>query len=151
MTPFTQNNLHNCPLDLPLAQAALLKDRILNKHIEPLGITAAQFKILISTIQFGIDTPAGLCRHLSLSSGAMTRMLDRLDQKNLLTRQRHETDRRQFRLILTEKGESLAVRLKQISADTMNELLGVLDPIELTNLERILRKVIEANNSATAL
>ncbi len=64
-----------------LGRAALLKDRIIDTHMEPHGITAAQFKVLIIMAQFGVDSPGELCRHLSLDSGSMTRMLDRLEQK----------------------------------------------------------------------
>ncbi len=56
--------------------------------MEPHGVTAAQFKVLIIIAQFDVDTPAELCRNLSLDSGSMTRMLDRLEQKGLLARQR---------------------------------------------------------------
>ena len=36
----------------------------------------------------------------------MTRMLDRLEQKGFLARQRSEADRRQVQLVLTKKGRS---------------------------------------------
>ena len=75
--------------------------------MEPHGITAAQFKVMIIIAQFGVDTPAELCRHLSLDSGSMTRMLDRLEQKGLLARKRSEQDRRQVQLVLTEDGQRL--------------------------------------------
>ena len=75
------DNFHNCHLGLLLGRAAILKDRIIDTHMEPHGITAAQFKVLIIMAQFGVDTPAELCRNLSLDSGSMTRMLDRLEQK----------------------------------------------------------------------
>jgi hypothetical protein len=81
MKHFTPDDFHNCHLGLLLGRAAMLKDRIIDTHMEPHGITAAQFKVLIIMAQFGVDTPAELCRHLSLDSGSMTRMLDRLEQK----------------------------------------------------------------------
>lgn len=80
MKHFTPENFHNCHLGLLLGRAAILKDRIIDTHMEPHGITAAQFKVLIIMAQFGVDTPAELCRNLSLDSGSMTRMLDRLEQ-----------------------------------------------------------------------
>jgi DNA-binding MarR family transcriptional regulator len=88
MKHFTPDNFHNCQLGLLLGRAAILKDKIIDTHMEPHGITAAQFKVLIIMAQFGVDTPAELCRNLSLDSGSMTRMLDRLEQKGLLGRKR---------------------------------------------------------------
>ena len=122
----------------------MLKDRIIDRHMEPYGITAAQFKVLIIMAQFEVDTPAELCRHLSLDSGAMTRMLDRLEHKNLLVRQRSEADRRQVRLVLTEDGQALADLLPQVGADAMNQLAGAISPQELQSLEQILKKILLA-------
>lgn len=144
MKHFHPDNFQNCTLGLLLGRAAMLKDRIIDRHMEPYGITAAQFKVLIIMAQFAVDIPAELCRHLSLDSGAMTRMLDRLEQKNLLVRQRSEADRRQVRLVLTEDGQALANLLPQIGADAMNQLAGDISPEELQSLERILKKILLA-------
>jgi DNA-binding MarR family transcriptional regulator len=127
-----------------------LKDRVLDKQLVPYGVTSSQFKVLIIVAQFSADTPVELCRHLSLDSGSMTRMLDRLEQKQLIQRTRSATDRRQVQLALTAEGKAITDRLPQIGADAMNELLGVLDPEEVASLERILSKVlIDANDHIT--
>ncbi len=144
MKHFTPDNFQNCHLGLLLGRAALLKDRLLDTHMEPHGITAAQFKVLIIMAQFGVDTPAELCRHLSLDSGSMTRMLDRLEQKDFLARKRCEADRRQVQLVLTVQGQALADRLPQIGAEAMNELAGALSSEELRSLEAILKKILVA-------
>ena len=91
-----------------------------------------------------VDTPAELCRHLSLDSGSMTRMLDRLEQKNLLIRQRSEADRRQVRLVLTDDGLALADELPIIGTNAMNQLAGEISPQELQTLEDILKKILLA-------
>ncbi|MFJ4195915.1 MarR family winged helix-turn-helix transcriptional regulator [Pseudomonas sp. NPDC089534] len=152
MKHFTPDEFKNCHLGLLLGRAALLKDRIIDTHMEPHGITAAQFKVLIIAAQYGVDTPAELCRHLSLDSGSMTRMLDRLEQKGFLIRQRSEDDRRQVRLKLTEQGQQLADLLPQIGADAMNELAGAITPDELVTLQYILKKILlAAGDSITVL
>jgi len=144
MSHFSPEDFHNCHLGLLLGRAALLKDRIIDTHMEPHGITAAQFKVLIIIAQYGVDSPGELCRHLSLDSGSMTRMLDRLEQKGFLARQRCEADRRQVRLVLTEEGQKLADRLPHIGAEAMNELAGAITPAELKTLEQILKKILLA-------
>ena len=144
MKHFTPDNFHNCHLGLLLGRAAILKDRIIDTHMEPHGITAAQFKVLIIMAQFGVDTPAELCRHLSLDSGSMTRMLDRLEQKGLLDRKRSDLDRRQVQLLLTPDGQRLADMLPHIGAQALNQLAGVLEPGELQTLEQILKKILIA-------
>lgn len=131
MKHFTPDNFHNCHLGLLLGRAAILKDRIIDAHMEPHGITAAQFKVLIIMAQFGVDTPAELCRNLSLDSGSMTR-------------KRSELDRRQVQLVLTADGQRLADMLPHIGADALNQLAGALEPGELETLEKILKKILIA-------
>lgn len=74
----------------------------------------------------------------------MTRMLDRLQQKDFLARKRSEGDRRQVRLVLTEEGQKLADRLPYIGANAMNQLAGAITPDELRTLEQILKKILLA-------
>ncbi|MNP29892.1 Transcriptional regulator SlyA [compost metagenome] len=74
----------------------------------------------------------------------MTRMLDRLEQKDLILRRRCPDDRRQVRLALSEEGQKLADQLPQIGAAAMNELVGVLAADELATLENLLSKVLLA-------
>ncbi|MBA1202760.1 MarR family transcriptional regulator [Pseudomonas capeferrum] len=142
MPHFTPENFQSCSIGMLLGRAAIFKDRILDSHLEAYGVTAAQFKVLIIVTLYQVDTPAELCRSLGLDSGSMTRMLDRLEQKGLLRRQRCPQDRRQVRLALTEDGQSLADRLPQVGAAAMNELVGALRPEELQTLEALLAKVL---------
>ncbi|MNF90396.1 Multiple antibiotic resistance protein MarR [compost metagenome] len=144
MQHYTPENFQNCTLGMLLGRAALVKDRIIDSHMQPYGVTAAQFKVLIIVAQYGVDTPAELCRYLSVDSGSMTRMLDRLEQKDLIVRRRCPDDRRQIRLGLSEEGQKLADQLPQIGAAAMNELVGVLAADELATLENLLSKVLLA-------
>jgi len=144
MPHFTPENFQTCTIGMLLGRAALVKDRILDSHLQDFSVTAAQFKVLIIVAQYGVDTPAELCRFLSLDSGSMTRMLDRLEQKELIVRRRCPDDRRQVRLGLSEEGQKLADQLPQIGAAAMNELVGVLAADELATLERLLSKVLLA-------
>ena len=150
MKHFTPENQHSTIMGMLIGRTNSLKDRLLDQQLLPYDITSAQFKVLIIVAQLKSDTPAELCRHLSLDSGSMTRMLDRLEQKQLLERTRSATDRRQVQLALTAAGKAIADRLPQIGADAMNELLKVLDAEEVAHLERILSKLlIDANDPMT--
>jgi len=145
MPHFTPETFHSSLLGMLLGRTEQLKNRILDTHLAPYGVTAPQFKVLVMVAQFGADTPADLCRMLSLDSGSMTRMLDRLEQKDLLARKRSEADRRQVRLVLTQEGQQLSDLLPQIGAKAMNEMVGVLESDELAVLEKILTKILVAS------
>jgi len=145
MPHFTPETFHSSLLGMLLGRTELLKNRILETHLVPFGVTAPQFKVLVMIALFGAETPADLCRMLSLDSGSMTRMLDRLEQKDLLSRTRSENDRRQVRLILTEEGHKLSDLMPEIGSKAMNEMVGVLESDELLALEKILTKILVAS------
>lgn len=151
MMHFTPDNYDSGLMGLLIGRTNGLKDRLLDKYLVPYGVTSSQFKVLIIVAQFGTDTPAELCRHLSLDSGSMTRMLDRLEQKSLIVRCRSDVDRRQVQIMLTEEGKALSNRLPKIGADAMNELFTALEPQELVELERILTKILVAADDQTTI
>ena len=149
MPHFTPDSFRNCHLGLLLGRAALLKDRIIDTHMEPHGVTAAQFKVLIIMAQFGVDTPAELCRNLSLDSGSMTRMLDRLEAKGLLVRERSCSDRRVVNLSLTPRGSEVAAQIPHVLSEVLNDHLRGFSPKEFDQLLDLLRRFI-ANGEALA-
>ena len=151
MKHFTCENFPHSNLGLLIGRAHMLKDRLLEKHLVDEDVTAAQFKVLIILQLTDVDSPSELCRSLDLDSGSMTRMLDRLEQKNLIVRERCDGDRRQLRLVLTAEGQRLAGRLPQIGAEAMNEMVGVLEPAELVSLEQILKKILLAAGDSVTM
>ena len=151
MAHFTPESFNESLLGMLISRADQLKNRLLDKHLVPHDVTAQQFKVLVIISRFCADTPAELCRSLSLDSGSMTRMLDRLEQKGLLIRTRSESDRRQVRLVLTESGQALSDLLPQVGAVAMNEMVGVLDDSELATLEKILTKILVASADSMTL
>ncbi|MBO2929915.1 MarR family winged helix-turn-helix transcriptional regulator [Metapseudomonas otitidis] len=145
---------HYSPSDYPfngsigqyLGRSALLKDRLLDLHLAQLDITAAQFKVLVFIFMGRASTPADLCRQLAVDSGSMTRMLDRLEKKGLLLRQRCEEDRRSVRLHLSEQGLALSRETPRIVADAMNELTSPLTAEELGTLLGLLGKILQGRD-----
>lgn len=144
MANFSAASFKTVHLGILLGQTAALKDRLLDRHLMPLGITAAQLKVLKIICQ-GDDTAVALCRHLSIHSASMTRMLDRLERKGLITRSQDGQDRRQVRLVLTSKGEALRSKFPTMEAAAMNEFTACLTTEELMKLESLLEKILSTD------
>ena len=143
MSHYTEDNVST---RLSIAHLIFLlnqhKDRLLEKYLKPFNITGAQFRVMRLIMVEQVDTPSELTRLLSIDSGAMTRMLDRLEQRNLLVRQRCPNDRRQIRLQPTEEGKALSREVQGLAADLLNELTGELTKDELSELHRIISKIL---------
>ena len=113
----------------------------LEAQLEPLGITAAQYVILVN-LASGVDSASGLCRSVSYDPGAMTRMIDRLEKKRLVKRVPCAEDRRVVKLALTEEGRAVYPRLVEKAADVLNERLRGFSPDEVKQLERLLERMV---------
>ena len=78
-----------------------------DKALAPLGLTSRQGIALMNCARGEATTTAELAVHNGLDISSMSRMLDRLEKKGLLTRSRGETDRRKVTVRLTRKGHAL--------------------------------------------
>ena len=70
----------------------------------PGELSTAQVRALIQLAKDEQVTAGELAKRAELSPGAMTAMLDQLENEGMITRRRSETDRRQVIVALTERG-----------------------------------------------
>ncbi len=93
------------------------------------------------------DTVAGLARECDVDCGAMTRMLDRLEQKQLLRRLRSDADRRVVNLELTDKGRAVAQEIPLLVREELQRSLRDITPQEQETLVRLLTQMLDNNAS----
>ncbi|MEH3087863.1 MAG: MarR family transcriptional regulator [Xylophilus ampelinus] len=86
----------------------------IERRMEPLGLTDAQWKPLLRLYLDQGNTVAALARNCALDAGGMTRLLDRLEAKGLCRRSRSVEDRRVVNLELTPEGAAAAERIPAI-------------------------------------
>ncbi len=120
-----------------------------DRHLEPQGITHAQWGPLFMLRRCRASTVAELARELQTDPGAMTRLLDRLECKGFCRRIRSTDDRRVVNIELTPEGEVAADRVPAELAQILNEHLGGFSKTEWTQLKGFLRRMLE-NGEAVA-
>jgi DNA-binding MarR family transcriptional regulator len=113
-----------------------------DREMAPLGVSAAQFVILLNVAQQRASCAADLAREQSTDTGSMTRMIDRLVRKGLLRRARDAKDRRVVRLELTEAGRRLARRLPAVAVKVLNHHLRGFSGAEFEQLKSLLRRML---------
>ena len=111
--------------------------------LEPFGVTGAQFEVLKNLVRSDNETAASLCRALHYDTGSMTRMLDRLQEKGLVSRERDTGDRRLVFLRLTHAGESLIPKIRPALRRVLRRHLAGFSPEEVASLKRYLGRIIE--------
>jgi len=125
-----------------LALVKLSMSDALDEELAPLGITAAQFVILVMLADADADSASNLCRSASYDQGAMTRMIDRLERKGLVRRVRSPNDRRRVNLELTADGRAVYPKLIESAANVQNRFLRGFSKTEAQQLEGLLGRML---------
>jgi Transcriptional regulators len=128
----------------------LLKDRLLDKHLEPEDITAGQAKALFNIYRFNKTRPCDIGKSLGVDNSAITRMLDRLEKKGLIQRTPAPEDRRALIIGLTDKGYETIERALPLAGNAIAELAHALTDEEQSQLKHCLRKILVASGCAFA-
>ena len=123
------------------ARASLLAG--LDAQLAPFGLSGMQFAVLKHLAEGAADTAADLCRFMHHDSGAMTRILDRLEQKGLVRRERCREDRRVVFLRMAPAGRTQLPRLMAAGTRVLQAHLAGFSAVEIDTLKDYLGRMID--------
>jgi MarR family transcriptional regulator, multiple antibiotic resistance protein MarR len=122
---------------------ALDEELARDPDLAALEISAAQYVIISVLAKRGVDSAAQLCKDLSYDAGAMTRMIDRLEAKGLISRRRCPEDRRLVKLELTQAGAAALPKLRACSVRVLNHFLRGFSQTEARQLEAFMVRMLQ--------
>jgi MarR family 2-MHQ and catechol resistance regulon transcriptional repressor len=120
----------------------------LHANVGEHGLTLAEFAILEVLYHKGPLLLGEVQRRILVSSGGVTYLVDRLEQKGLVERRDCPQDRRARYAALTADGEELIGRIFPEHAQCIERVMGGLTPEEQREATRLLRQL---GRSAAAL
>lgn len=106
--------------------------------VEQLGVTASQGYILLALPETDSITMNDLSLKMRLANSTMTRMVDQLVQKKMITRGADPDDRRVVRIRLTKQGQGVQVNLKKAMQDLFTQ---ILKDVPVNEREQIVRSL----------
>ncbi len=115
--------------------------RLAREECERVGVTATQLNVLKLLGEIGELSLSELSRRLASQNSAVTGIVDRMVQADLVVREQSPEDRRVWRIRLTEKGQSIERRAKVAPWDLLHSALAALSGREKEALVVILKKV----------
>lgn len=115
-----------------------------DRALAPLGLTTGQGILLLSCELGEARTPAELARIYGLEASSITRMIERLERKGLLTRAHSRADRRQVLLKVTPRGRRLLRKGLPVAAAVARRAWRDVTAQERKALRRILSKVLSS-------
>jgi DNA-binding MarR family transcriptional regulator len=117
-------------------------DRAIDAEMAELDLTGVQWGPLL-LLHFGFGgTAAELARVACVDTGAMTRMLDRLERKGLVRRARCRKDRRVVRLELTDEGQRLCRDIPYNLSRVLNSMLRGFTAEEVEIFKGLTRRML---------
>ena len=125
-----------------LKQLRVHMDRAIDAEMAEHDLTGVQWGPLL-LIHFGFgNTAAELARAGCVDTGAMTRMLDRLEAKGLLSRSRSPKDRRVVRIELTQEGQRLCREIPYNLSRVLNSMLRGFTAEEIETFKGLARRML---------
>ncbi len=128
------------------ARASLLSG--LDTELARFGLSGMQFAVLKHLAEGSARTAADLCRFMQYDTGAMTRILDRLEQKGLVRRERSREDRRTVVLRVAASGRSQLPRLAAAATRVLEAHLAGFTNAEIEALKSYLGRMIDNGQSS---
>jgi DNA-binding MarR family transcriptional regulator len=119
----------------------LQSSKKLEDDLEKIGLTPPQFYVL-ATIGYAGSLPFGeIGLKMMVTVSNLTGIVDRLEDKKLVSRKRDDNDRRVVHVVLTDKGAKLFKTAVPVFERSVAEVFATLDAAEQKNLSALLRKL----------
>jgi DNA-binding MarR family transcriptional regulator len=126
-----------------IAKASRQLDAEMRASLAHVGLTKEEFKVLMD-LHAGPQTHGSLCRHLEVSTGAMTNRLDKLERAGLVSRSQDPNDRRGVLLTLTPAGAARLDAYIDRGAHRERQLLEGLTAADKRRLNELLTKLVDS-------
>jgi DNA-binding MarR family transcriptional regulator len=113
-------------------------------------LTSGQLRLLFKLSRQGPTSMSGIGEWLGTSLSSVTGTVERLERHGLVERRHGADDRRIVEVHLSDRGRELVADILGIRLESIRRLLGVLDPDELGDLDRLLRLIIERTEGTSS-
>lgn len=106
-------------------------------------LTLGQLRLLFRLSKEGPTSMSGVAEWMGTGLPAATGTIERLERHDLVERRHRTDDRRIVEAHLTDRGRELVVDILGIRLEAIRQVLGVLQPDEVRDLDRLLCLIIE--------
>ena len=126
---------------IKLVRATETVSNRIHRHLAETDLTVSQFGVLEALFHLGPLNQRDLAEKLLKSGGNMTLVIDNLEKRELVKREREADDRRCIKVCLTQKGHQLISRIFPSHVAAVVNEIGILTPDEQKELGRLCRKL----------
>ena len=147
IAPWTDRTLGFLVTDI----ARLLR-RSMDRRLQSLGLTQAQWRAIVHLSRSEGMTQAALAESLEIQPITLTRLIDRMEHAGWVERRTHPLDRRAIQLYLTAQSQPILEEMAARASEVLREATHGLSPRVqrqlAATLERIKENLSAAENAA---
>jgi DNA-binding MarR family transcriptional regulator len=118
------------------------------ERIRPLALTPPQAGILRRLGQFPGQSQRGLADALGMHAPRLVALIDELEDRGLVARDRDRDDRRNYAISLTDDGRRVLAELGGVAREHELAITATLDDDDRAQLLTLLRRLAEAQDLA---
>ena len=115
----------------------------IHSNLKEIGLTVSQFGVLEALYHLGPMCQKDIAAKILKSTGNITTVIDNLEKRGLVMRERNDKDRRYFNILLTDAGSELVKNFFPSHAGRITEVMNRLTPAEQKELGRLCKKLSE--------
>ena len=112
-----------------------------SRELRSLEVTVAEWMVLRTMYGSSLSSPSVLAETMGLSRGAVSRLVDRLVRKKLITRTPSTNDRRCQTIALTAAGTRIVPKMTAIAEQTERNFFSHISAAERTHLISRMRAI----------
>ena len=116
----------------------------IHRHLTQYKLTISQFGVLEALYHLGSLCQRDIGEKILKTSGNMTMVIDNLEKRDLVIREKDLNDRRFITVKLTDKGYQLIHNIFPVHAKIAEQVFSVLNTKELEDLGILLKKLGKA-------
>ena len=148
LAPFVEESVLDTILGYTLKRAYLAIHDDYKANQDDIGLSQREFSALSIILDNQDINQTDLGRAMSIERANMVVLVDQLEGKELITRNKVPTDRRSYALRATLKGRRACEKAVSAIRDHENRVLHDLSEGERADLLRLLRQVVESAKTA---
>ena len=115
----------------------------MDEDISSYGITPQQMIVIKLIAHHGGMQNSELCKEMNLSKGTVSGIIKRLEKKGLVKRKEMEQDRRNEKIVFTEKGLEFANLIRYVMQKTFDNIFKNSSQEDIQRYIQVLREMIE--------
>jgi DNA-binding MarR family transcriptional regulator len=124
-----------------LGDTSRLMRRSFDARARQIGVTRPQWRVLTTLLRHEGINQGGLAELLDVEPITVCRMVDRLQEADLVERRADPADRRSWRLFLTDKAHDLLAQLRPLADALIDDALEGVSEADQASLRATLERI----------